>query len=93
MPLAVGEAMSMAKPVVVTDVGGVRELVGDAGVLVPAKNSRALRYAMLETMQQSREALAARGHGARNRILRHFSIDATADTWEALYKELLARTG
>ena len=29
MPLAVGEAMAMEKPVVVTDVGGVRELVGE----------------------------------------------------------------
>ena len=29
MPLAVGEAMAMAKPVVATDVGGVRELVGE----------------------------------------------------------------
>jgi glycosyltransferase involved in cell wall biosynthesis len=93
MPLAVGEAMAMAKPVVVTDVGGVRELVGDAGAVVPAKNSRALANAMLETMQQSTESLAANGRTARERILRNFSIDATADTWEALYIELLARTG
>jgi len=92
MPLAVGEAMSMAKPVVVTDVGGVRELVGDAGVVVPAKDSGALAEAMLETMQQSRESLAAIGQAARERILHHFSMDATADTWEALYKELLAPT-
>jgi glycosyltransferase involved in cell wall biosynthesis len=92
MPLALGEAMSMAKPAVVTDVGGVRELVGDAGIVVPPKNPRALAEAMLETMQQSGEVLAVRGHAARNRILRDFSIDATADTWEALYKELLART-
>ena len=64
MPLAVGEAMSMAKPVVVTDVGGVRELVGDAGAVVPAKNSRALANAMLETMQQSRESLACKWPGS-----------------------------
>jgi glycosyltransferase involved in cell wall biosynthesis len=89
MPLAVGEAMSMAKPVVVTDVGGMRELVGDAGAVVQAKDSRALAEAMLETMQQSRESLAAIGQAARERILRHFSMDATADTWEALYNSLL----
>ena len=35
MPLVVGEAMAMEKPVVATDVGGVRELVGDAGVVIP----------------------------------------------------------
>jgi glycosyltransferase involved in cell wall biosynthesis len=92
MPLAVGEAMSMAKPVAVTDVGGVRELVGDAGVVVPAKDSRALAESMLEIMQQSRELLAARGRAARARVVDHFSMDATANAWEVLYKELLART-
>lgn len=94
MPLAVGEAMAMEKPVVATDVGGVRELVGnkgvgEAGVIVPAKDSAALADAMLATMRQSREVLAARGRAARERILRHFSIDATADRWEALYESLI----
>ncbi|MEI9969661.1 MAG: glycosyltransferase [Terracidiphilus sp.] len=82
MPLAVGEAMSTAKPVVVTDVGGVRELVGDAGAVVPAKDSRALADAMIAIMRQDRDALAANGQAARERILRHFSMDAAAETWE-----------
>jgi glycosyltransferase involved in cell wall biosynthesis len=90
MPLAVGEAMAMEKSVVATDVGGVRELVGDAGVVVPAKNPGALAEAMIATMQQSREALAARGRAARERVMRQFSMDATADAWEALYKQLSA---
>ncbi|MGB8029980.1 MAG: glycosyltransferase [Terracidiphilus sp.] len=89
MPLAVGEAMAMAKPVVATDVGGVRELVGDAGVIVPAKDSEALGKAMLSTMIQGREALAARGRAARQRIVDHFSMDRTADTWESLYGSLM----
>jgi len=88
MPLAVGEAMAMAKPVVATDVGGVRELVGDAGVIVPAKDSAALADAMSAMMKESREALAANGRAARQRIVDHFSIDATADRWLALYEEL-----
>jgi glycosyltransferase involved in cell wall biosynthesis len=89
MPLAVGEAMAMGKPVVATDVGGVRELVGDAGPIVPAKNSALLCEAMLTIMRESREALAARGRAARERIVRHFSMDATADAWEALYRTLI----
>jgi glycosyltransferase involved in cell wall biosynthesis len=89
MPLAVGEAMAMAKPVVATDVGGVRELVGSAGVVVPAKDSRALAEAMLATMQESREALVACGRAARERVLRQFSMDATADSWLSLYESLL----
>jgi glycosyltransferase involved in cell wall biosynthesis len=89
MPLAVGEAMAMAKPVVATDVGGVRELVGDAGLIVPAKESEALADAMIATMGQGREALAAAGRAARQRIVDHFSMDATADRWLALYEGLL----
>ncbi len=87
MPLAVGEAMAMEKPVVATDVGGVRELVGDAGLVVRAKDSVALGQAMILTMKQSREALAACGRGARDRIADRFSIDATAASWLALYEQ------
>ena len=90
MPLAVGEAMAMEKPVVATDVGGVRELVGDAGVLVPATNSEALAEAMKFTMRRSGEERDAQGRTARERVLRHFTVDAAADRWEALYRELLA---
>jgi glycosyltransferase involved in cell wall biosynthesis len=90
MPLAVGEAMAMEKPVVATDVGGVRELVGGAGALVPAKNSEALAEAMRSTMQRSEEEREQKGRAARERILRHFSVDAAAYAWEALYRELLA---
>ena len=90
MPLAVGEAMAMEKPVVATGVGGVRELVGDAGVLVPPKNSPALAEAMLAAMGKSREDRARLGRAARQRIMRHFSIDATAGAWEELYRSLIA---
>jgi len=88
MPLVLGEAMAMGKPVVATDVGGVRELVGDAGRVVPAKDPEALARAMLATMRQGREERAQLGHAARERIVRQFSIDAAADWWEALYKQI-----
>ncbi len=88
MPLVVGEAMAMEKPVVATDVGGVRELAGDAGTFVEARNPRALAEAMIATMQQGREALAERGREARQRIVRQFGIDVAADKWEALYKSV-----
>ena len=50
MPLVVGEAMAMEKPVVATDVGGVRELLGDCGALVSPNSSSALASAMLTLM-------------------------------------------
>jgi glycosyltransferase involved in cell wall biosynthesis len=87
MPLVLGEAMAMEKPVVATDVGGVGELVGDCGAIVPAKDSEALAAAMLETMRRSREERAQMGRLSRERIVREFSIDAAADWWEALYEQ------
>ena len=90
MPLAVGEAMATQTPVVATDVGGVRELVGDAGVVVPARNHKALAEAMIGVMQRSREEECVVGRAARERIVKHFSVDAAADTWEALYRALIA---
>jgi glycosyltransferase involved in cell wall biosynthesis len=89
MPLALGEAMAMEKPVVATDVGGVRELVGDAGAIVPPKDSEALADAMLDQMQSSPEDRRALGRAARVRIQGNFSMDAKADEWEALYRAVV----
>jgi glycosyltransferase involved in cell wall biosynthesis len=91
MPLALGEAMAMRKPVVATDVGGVREFVGDAGVVVPSRRADALAHAMLGVIRRSREERNALGTAARERVVREFGMDANADRWEALYQESLAQ--
>jgi glycosyltransferase involved in cell wall biosynthesis len=90
MPLSIAEAMAMEKPVVATDVGGVRELVGDCAVLVPARDPEALSQAMLEVMQKPIEERKTLGRLTRERIAAHFDIEKRADEWEALYKSLLA---
>jgi glycosyltransferase involved in cell wall biosynthesis len=89
MPLAVGEAMAMENPVVATDVGGVRELVGESGVIVPARSPEMLAEAMLEMMRRPDEERRRLGMAARERISVHYSMDAKADEWEALYRTAL----
>jgi glycosyltransferase involved in cell wall biosynthesis len=89
MPLAVGEAMAMEKPVVATDVGGVGELVGDAGVLVSPNRPDALAEALLQMMQTSRGERHKLGCVARARIQTGFSMDARVEEWEALYRTVL----
>ena len=86
MPLAVAEAMAMGKPVVATDVGGVRELVGECGVLVEAGDERALAGAMLETMSRSGEERAEKGRLARQRIVEEFGMERCAKEWEDVYE-------
>ena len=90
MPLVVGEAMAMEKPVVATDVGGVRELVGEAGIIVPPSDPDALARAMLEVMMAEPAARDFLGSSARERIETRFSIEAKADEWERFYREVLA---
>lgn len=91
MPLAVGEAMAMEKAVVATDVGGVRELLGESGLLVPSQNPDALAAVMREVMRMPEVVRQSWGCAARERIGAHFRMDAKADEWEALYQSLRMR--
>jgi glycosyltransferase involved in cell wall biosynthesis len=90
MPLAVGEAMAMEKIVVATDVGGVRELVGDAGLIVPPKDSQALAEAMLKAMSMQEMERKTMQRDARRRIQMHYSMPVKAEEWEQFYRETLA---
>jgi len=76
---------------VATDVGGVRELVGETGTIVAAGDPQALAQAMLSEMEKSGENRQAMGRAARARIEAKFDIDAKADEWEGLYRILLRR--
>jgi glycosyltransferase involved in cell wall biosynthesis len=91
MPLAVGEAMAMEKPVVATSAGGVGELLGQCGLLVPSAAPHALASAMEALMRKSIEDRLALGRAARERIAAGFNMEAKADEWEALYRELTER--
>jgi glycosyltransferase involved in cell wall biosynthesis len=59
------EAFALGCPVVAADVPGAREQLGDAALLVPPADHRALSSAILSTMSDRglRDDLIARGHG------------------------------
>ncbi|HUN86191.1 MAG TPA: glycosyltransferase [Terracidiphilus sp.] len=88
MPLVVGEAMAMERPVVATDVGGVRELAGEDYELVPPQNAERLAEGMLSVMRLSAEARATMGRSARKRIQARFNIEDRAREWESFYRSL-----
>ena len=84
-PNVIGEAMSCAVPCVVTDVGDSARIVDDTGSVVPPRQPLALADAlrkMIESPVQTRHALGAR---ARQRIVKHFSLDAIVQQYEELY--------
>jgi glycosyltransferase involved in cell wall biosynthesis len=81
------EAMAHARPVVATDVGGLRDLVvdGETGLVVPPRRPDALRAALERLLadQKLRRRLGAAG---RQRAREHFSWEAVTDATLAAYR-------
>lgn len=84
--LVVAEAMACERPVVATDCGGVREVVGDAGFLVPPRDSEALATSLDETLRLPADERQRLGRAARSRVVEHFSLSATAERYLAVYQ-------
>jgi glycosyltransferase involved in cell wall biosynthesis len=81
-PIALMEAMAAGLPVVATSVGGVPEIVGDAGVLVPAGDEQALRTAL-------RSVVRDRGRYAHAALRRASAFDVRQTI--AAYSDLFER--
>lgn len=94
LPNAMLEAMSMARPIVATRVGGIPEVLHDPehGRIVPPMNPKALADAIRDVALQPERARAM-GRAARDYVLANLSIQATASKWESLYQTLLASKG
>lgn len=86
-PYAVIEAMSCGKPVVATDVGGVREALEGCGVLVPPRRPEEFA-ASLVTLLRDPSGRVEMGQDARNRVLDVFTLHRFADEYRKSYHEL-----
>lgn len=84
--LPAAEAMAMGTPVVASDTSSLPEVVGDAGVLVPAGDADAFATALRDLLAstQTRDALVAR---ARTRA-RAFTWQAHAQKVAEVYRAL-----
>lgn len=87
-PYTVIEAMASARATVSTDVGGVREAVGDAGLVVPPRDPRALADACVRLLTDDllRQQLAA---AARTRILEGFTLEKFLGIYREIYGNLM----
>jgi len=84
------EAMMFAKPVVATDIGGMREIVDDgvSGLLVPPDDADALTHA-LRALIGSPERRASLGDGGRRAYAERFTLDKMAEGAEEFYRAIL----
>ena len=90
-PLTVFECMAMGRPIVSTDVDGLREVLvhDDNAYVVPPRDAGALAEAMLRVARDEalRERLGAKAH----EVSREFGIQAFVDRMEQLYEVLVDR--
>lgn len=86
--LPAGEAMACGVPVVSTDGGALTEVVGDAGVIVPAGDAVALEQAIASLLADSARQREL-GERARQRILERFCWTVCARDMEALYRRVI----
>jgi glycosyltransferase involved in cell wall biosynthesis len=89
-PNAVGEGMACGLPVIGTDIGDTRDVIGDAGRIVPCGDA-----ARLSTEIESLAAMGSArrrelGDTARERIRREYSIESVAGRYGRLYHEIIS---
>lgn len=89
-PFALAEAMAAGKPVVVTAVGGMKEMVQHEvnGLLVPAADSAALAQGWLRLLRDA--ALREKFSKAARERSQAFSVERNVMALEELYSKLLS---
>jgi glycosyltransferase involved in cell wall biosynthesis len=91
--LVVAEAMACECVVVATDSGGVREVLGKAGFLVPSQDPDALADAILAAISLPKPEAIELGRAARRRVVETYSFDRAMEKWRDLYGRLLVGRG
>lgn len=90
VPVAIKEAMAMAKPVVATSVGGISEAIvnGETGILIPPADVNALTSAIKFIMENPEKAREM-GLNAKKRVEELFSSESYIKNYEAVLSEFI----
>jgi glycosyltransferase involved in cell wall biosynthesis len=89
-PYTVLESMACARPVVGTDVGGVREALEGWGIVVPPQDHEAFGRALIQLLTDD-ELRMRMGRQAREAVLARYRIDGTVNGYRDIYRRLIAR--
>lgn len=85
-PMVVGEAMASGRMVVATDCGGVREFVGDTGLLCKPRDASDLARVLDQALTMTEQARQSRGAAARCRVEELYSHERALQVWRDLYQ-------
>ncbi|EJB8349321.1 glycosyltransferase [Vibrio cholerae] len=86
MPMVLLEAMATERVVIATDCGGVREVVGDYGFLVPPHDSAKLAEALEQAITLPPKERSVLGSNARSYIESRYSLSAITEQWLKYYQ-------
>jgi glycosyltransferase involved in cell wall biosynthesis len=81
-PNVLAEAMACGRPVVATDSGDARSIVGDTGIIVPPRDPGALARGILALLERVRTSTQELSLAARRRIEAQYSLDALVSRTE-----------
>jgi glycosyltransferase involved in cell wall biosynthesis len=92
LPIAITEGMAFGKPAVVTDVGGVREMVTheETGLVVPMRDPDAIATGVLRLLREP-ETARRLGAGAKARYQRGYRPEVMARAIEKVFLDVLER--
>lgn len=86
---AISEAMSVGKPIIMTDAGGCTELIDKScGIITPTKNPSAVGSAISSLVNNDKLRIEM-GSNAKKRMKKVYHINDTAEDTFQLYKQLL----
>jgi len=83
------EAMACGTPVIASDGGALKEVVGDAGIVVPARDEAALAKT-IDQLLQSKTLLQELSHKGIQRVHTHFNWDSAASQMAVIYQKVIA---
>lgn len=86
--VSVLEAMASGKPVIAYDVGGMRELLEGAGILVERSNREGLVSALASLLDDPAHAISL-GHAARRRAEQQFDVTSMVDGYVRLLETVV----
>jgi polysaccharide biosynthesis protein PelF len=86
-PYTVIESMSCGRPVVSTDVGGIREALEGCGELCKTRDARALSEGVIKLLKDD-ELRMEMGRRARDRVLINYTIHQVVGSYLSIYQTL-----
>ena len=85
-PNVIGEAMACGLPVVTTDAGESRIVVGDTGMVVPIGDMDALSKGILSFIELDQEVFEELRVKSRQQVVLNYSLDAITLQYQELYE-------